>query len=135
MGVNDEMAILERMDALQCDGFIGFYATVATSSLLIRLETLKSSSQKGFDFKIYDHNEIEKLLDDLDVQQSSALIERYGIERKPNLKVASVFLWWWRTGPRFGRWVYSPQGFNKHHLVQRVQRYFYEVGTTETYSI
>ena len=91
VGVKDEVAILDRMNALQCGGFIGFYATVATSPLVTRLETLKSSSQNGFDFKIYDYSEIEKLLDALDVQQSSALIERYGIERKPTLNVASFF--------------------------------------------
>ena len=91
VGVNHEVAILDRMNALQCDGFIGFYATVATSYLVTRLKTLKSRSQKGFDFKIYDYSEIEKLLDSLDVQQSSPLIERYGIKRKPNLKVASFF--------------------------------------------
>ena len=91
VGVNDEMAILERMDALQCDGFIGFYATVASTPLRKRLASLKSTSESEFAYKIFDHRVIERFLDALDDKQLSVLVEQYGLQSKPPLNVASFF--------------------------------------------
>lgn len=73
VGVNDEINILERMEANSCKGFIGFYSTIASSSLIDRLIKLRDT--KNFDFQLFDHQKIEKELWNLKSCQS--LTTRY----------------------------------------------------------
>jgi hypothetical protein len=61
VGVNDELNILDRVRAHSCQGFIGFYSTVASAGLTQRLEALQREIQ-GFEFIIFYREQIEKAL-------------------------------------------------------------------------
>jgi hypothetical protein len=54
VGITIEQNIRDRVDQFSCDGFIGFYSTIISSSLKARLE----SYQNQFLIKIYDKNKI-----------------------------------------------------------------------------
>nr|WP_322624063.1 hypothetical protein [uncultured Flavobacterium sp.] len=58
---NDEPNVLERVKSFDCDGFIGFYSTVASSGLNTRLTQLKDNNNIK-DFRIFDYKLIENLL-------------------------------------------------------------------------
>ena len=58
---NDEPNILERIESFNCDGYIGFYSTVASSGLNTRLTQLKEN-EKIKDFRIFDYKLIENYL-------------------------------------------------------------------------
>lgn len=60
VGRNDEEDILDRTAEHGCDGFMGFYSTIASSGLEQKLERLRHS--KGLEFRIYASEEIERLL-------------------------------------------------------------------------
>lgn len=56
----DEANISDRVQANDCDGFMGFYSTIASSGLTDNLEGLKS--RNGTEFLIYDREWIERRL-------------------------------------------------------------------------
>lgn len=58
IGVNIEESILDRVKQHQCQGFLGFYSTLATSGLRERLK----SFQDDFEYNIYDKEHIEREL-------------------------------------------------------------------------
>ncbi len=58
VGVNEENNILERISEHAADGFMGFYSTLASSSLIDRLKTLVKE-QKLAAFEIIDKGKIE----------------------------------------------------------------------------
>lgn len=68
---DDEPDILDRVNVHECDGFIGFYSTLPSSSLSNKLEKLKNKIET----QIYDREKIEKrLLESID---GNKLSERY----------------------------------------------------------
>jgi hypothetical protein len=58
---SDEPNILERIESFNCDGYIGFYSTVASSGLNTRLTQLKEN-EKIKDYRIFDYKLIENYL-------------------------------------------------------------------------
>lgn len=60
VSLNDEINITDRLEQFDCQGFIGFYSTLASSALLGRLRSYKT--QKGIDYKIFNRSRIQKLL-------------------------------------------------------------------------
>ena len=58
---DDEPNILERVKGFNCDGFIGFYSTVPSSSLNSRLKQLKENLELK-DYRIFDYKLIENYL-------------------------------------------------------------------------
>lgn len=67
----DELNIRDRVESHGCQGFIGFYSTLASSGLMTALE----GNKKNFEYQIFDHKKIES-----SVLHSSAglkLAERY----------------------------------------------------------
>lgn len=56
-----EPNILERIESFNCDGYIGFYSTVASSGLNTRLTQLKEN-EKIKDFRVFDYKLIENYL-------------------------------------------------------------------------
>jgi len=61
VGVDDEVNISDRVRAHQCQGFIGFYSTVASAGLTQRLEALQRETP-GFEFIVFYREQIEKPL-------------------------------------------------------------------------
>ncbi len=55
--LHDETDILDRVTTNQCQGFIGFYSTLPSSSLTRKLEGLKA--QSGIEFQLFDRERIE----------------------------------------------------------------------------
>jgi hypothetical protein len=78
----DEPNILERVEAFNCDGFIGFYSTISSSGLNTRLTQLKDN-QKIKDYRIFDHKLIENYLIRIGY---SDLLMRYFSESYKNIK-------------------------------------------------
>ncbi len=68
---DDEPDILDRVRAHDCQGFLGFYSTIPTSSLNSKLERLKDKME----FQIYDKERIEKKL--LGFSKGIKLAKRY----------------------------------------------------------
>ena len=58
VGVKDEINIIERLTQHNADGFIGFYSTIASSSLIDRLKDFREKG-KIEAFEIYDAARIE----------------------------------------------------------------------------
>jgi hypothetical protein len=56
----DELNITDRLDQFDCQGFIGFYSTLASSALIERLKSYKE--KKGIDYTIFNRSRIQKLL-------------------------------------------------------------------------
>lgn len=71
--LDDEKDILDRVTANQCEGFIGFYSTLPSSSLTKKLEGLKRSSDIQYQF--FDRERIETEL--LRSSDGFTLAERY----------------------------------------------------------
>lgn len=57
VGRGNEEDILDRLAEHDCNIFIGFYSTIASSGLEQKLDRLKQ--RRGIDFKIYDNESIE----------------------------------------------------------------------------
>lgn len=70
----DEPDISDRVKKFDCDGFIGFYSTIASSGLSNKLQSLKNNS-KGFKYIIYDNARISSEL--LTMNQSAAIIANF----------------------------------------------------------
>lgn len=67
----DEQNISDRVEHHKCDGFIGFYSTLASSGLMTRLSSLTDK----FIFQVFDSSLIEsKLIGDL---EGELLAKRY----------------------------------------------------------
>lgn len=49
VGINDEPSVLERAEASSCQGFLGFYSTLPSTSLVQRLKELRGVETKWFD--------------------------------------------------------------------------------------
>lgn len=60
VGVDDEINISDRIKSHGCDGFIGFYSTIASSGLTQKLQGLAKDAQK--EFQIFHRGNIEELL-------------------------------------------------------------------------
>lgn len=57
----EEINISERVKSFKCDGFIGFYSTIPSSSLNTRLTKLKENKEIE-DYRVFDHKLIENYL-------------------------------------------------------------------------
>lgn len=68
---DDERSIRDRVEGHQCDGFMGFYSTIASSGLADRLENLGNSMQHY----IFDKEDIEREL--LGNPACNSLAKRY----------------------------------------------------------
>jgi hypothetical protein len=60
VGVDDEINVSDRIKSNRCDGFIGFYSTIASSGLTKKLEGL--SEYDGKEFKVFNRGNIEQIL-------------------------------------------------------------------------
>lgn len=60
VGRSDEEDIQDRLAEFECDEFVGFYSTIASSALEQKLERLKA--KKGILYQIYNSEDIETLL-------------------------------------------------------------------------
>lgn len=60
VGVDDEINVSDRIKSNRCDGFIGFYSTIASSGLTQKLERLSENDRK--EFKIFHRGNIEEIL-------------------------------------------------------------------------
>ena len=60
VGVDDEINVLDRLSSNKCDGFIGFYSTIASSGLTQKLKGLSEDKRK--EFQIFHHGNIEEIL-------------------------------------------------------------------------
>lgn len=69
---NDEVDIPGRLTQFNCDGFIGFYSTIASSGLSKKINALKD---RNYEVCILDHEKIEKVL--LENSKLDSLIKRY----------------------------------------------------------
>lgn len=49
VGINDEPSVLERTEASNCQGFLGFYSTLPSTGLVRRLRELKAVETNWFD--------------------------------------------------------------------------------------
>ncbi len=67
----DEPNILERLTSNNCQGFIGIYSTIASSSL----SNMLYGNKEKFEYQIFDHERIEKQI--LDNNQRHLLFKRY----------------------------------------------------------
>ncbi|GEM_PF-4385238 len=57
---SDEINITDRLADFNCQGFIGFYSTLASSALIERLKSYKKQSR--IDYKIFNRSKIQRLL-------------------------------------------------------------------------
>jgi hypothetical protein len=60
VGVDDEINVLDRLSSNKCDGFIGFYSTIASSGLTQKMKGLSEDRCK--EFQIFHHGNIEEIL-------------------------------------------------------------------------
>lgn len=58
VGVDDEINVSDRLSSNKCDGFIGFYSTIASSGLTQKLQGLSGYKQ----FKVFHRGSIEEFL-------------------------------------------------------------------------
>jgi hypothetical protein len=72
VGTSLEYNITDRMHEHDSQGFIGFYSTLPSTSLLNRFRALK---QRGFDIKYYDKDKISDMLPSL----PSNILQKYGL--------------------------------------------------------
>lgn len=71
VNTNDEVDISDRIQAHHCNGFIGFYSTIASSPLNRKLESLKDE----YEIQIFDREKIERIL--LENRAANKLIRRF----------------------------------------------------------
>jgi hypothetical protein len=60
VGVDDEINVSDRLSSNRCDGFIGFYSTIASSGLTQKLQN--PSENKREEFKVFHRGSIEEFL-------------------------------------------------------------------------
>ena len=60
VGVDDEINVSDRLSSNKCDGFIGFYSTIASSGLTQKLKGLSEDKRK--EFQIFHRGNIEEIL-------------------------------------------------------------------------
>lgn len=72
VGVSDEQSILDRIFQYKAQGFIGFYSTLPSTSLLSRFNEL---SQRGYLCLYYDKNIISNFIPKI----SSQIMQKYGL--------------------------------------------------------
>lgn len=60
VGVDDEINVSDRLSSNKCDGFIGFYSTIASSGLTQKLQGLSEGKPK--EFKVFHRGSIEESL-------------------------------------------------------------------------
>lgn len=60
VGVDDEINVSDRLSSNKCDGFIGFYSTIASSGLTQKLKGLSEDKHK--EFQIFHRGNIEEIL-------------------------------------------------------------------------
>lgn len=68
---SDEEDLYDRVQTHKCNGFMGIYSTVPSSSLHNKFEALKEKCE----VKIFDHEEIERVL--LNNKSANKLIQRF----------------------------------------------------------
>lgn len=71
---SDELNITDRLAQHRCQGFIGFYSTIASSSLAQRLEAI-NELDKGLEFQLFDGEKIHTRL--LSTPEMGVLISKY----------------------------------------------------------
>lgn len=71
VNASDEEDISDRIQAHNCDGFIGFYSTIVSAPLNRKLEALK----ERYEVQIFDREKIERIL--LENGSANKLIERF----------------------------------------------------------
>lgn len=74
VGLDDEINILDRLGEHNCQGFLGFYSTIASAALTERLRHL-AAQQQWLEIQTFDHEAIEKEL--LIPGPRMRLVERY----------------------------------------------------------
>ncbi len=90
VSVDDELNIIERVEQKGCNGFLGFYSSVPSSSLTQRLEGLIPR----IEYQIFDHEKVETSL--LGSIAGLSLAERYFPKsfekwKRENPKPAKIF--------------------------------------------
>lgn len=60
VGISDECDIMDRLASFDCNVFVGFYSTIASTGLEQKLERLKN--EKGISFEIFNSEDIETQL-------------------------------------------------------------------------
>ncbi|MEG4289131.1 restriction endonuclease [Microcoleus sp. C2C3] len=60
VGVDDEINVADRLSSNRCDGFIGFYSTIASSGLTQKLQGLSENKREGF--QVFHRGSIETFL-------------------------------------------------------------------------
>lgn len=60
VGVDDEINVSDRIKSNRCDGFIGFYSTIASSGLTQKLKGLSEDDRK--EFQVFHRGNIEEIL-------------------------------------------------------------------------
>jgi len=60
VGVDDEINVSDRIKSNGCDGFIGFYSTIASSGLTLKLQGLAKDDRK--EFQVFHRGNIEETL-------------------------------------------------------------------------
>lgn len=73
VGVNDEVNILERIIQHKANGFIGFYSTQVSTSLLTRFNELGTNS--NYRFKYFDKSSISNVIPDMNFH----ILQKYGM--------------------------------------------------------
>jgi hypothetical protein len=73
VGVDDEVNVSDRVKSNRCNGFIGFYSTIASSGLTRKLEGWAEEDRK--EFQIFHRGNIEAQL--LCKQEGLQIVQRY----------------------------------------------------------
>jgi hypothetical protein len=60
VGVDDEINVVDRIASNKCNGFIGFYSTIASSGLTKKLQDLSRDNHEAF--KVFHRGKIEESL-------------------------------------------------------------------------
>lgn len=74
IGLGDEQDILDRIQAHNCAGFIGFYSTLPASSLTQKLASIQANNP-WFEFQTFDREKIERIL--LETGLGQGIAQRY----------------------------------------------------------
>ncbi len=74
VGIDDEINIIDRVEAYNCHGFIGFYSTIASSGLSDKLSSFIGNKRIG-EYQIFDRRKIESCL--LNKNKGIIIAKRY----------------------------------------------------------
>lgn len=83
VNAGDEEDISDRIQVHNCNGFIGFYSTVASSPLKRKLEALKGK----YEIHIFDREKIERIL--LENNKANKLIKRFFPQSNSEIELKS----------------------------------------------